>query len=68
MASGSRRSLAISGNGTYALCREANAAFWRATVLPLAAKVAGALEAWLAPAFGDDTRAGGGRGGLRLWF
>jgi phage portal protein BeeE len=51
--------LGIPGDNTYANYKEANAAFWRGTVLPLAAKLAGALSEWLAPAFGDD---------LRLWF
>ncbi len=51
--------LGIPGDNTYANYKEANAAFWRGTVLPLAAKIAGAIGAWLAPAFGD---------GLRLWF
>lgn len=40
--------LCIPGDNTYANYREANAAFWRGTVLPLAAKIAGALGAWLA--------------------
>jgi HK97 family phage portal protein len=51
--------LGIPGDNTYANYKEANAAFWRGTVLPLTAKIAGAIGAWLAPAFGD---------GLRLWF
>jgi HK97 family phage portal protein len=51
--------LGIPGDNTYANYKEANAAFWRGTVLPLAAKIAGALSEWLVPAFGND---------LRLWF
>ncbi len=51
--------LGIPGDNTYANYKEANAAFWRGTVLPLTAKIAGAIGAWLAPAFGD---------GVRLWF
>ncbi len=51
--------LGIPGDNTYANYKEANAAFWRGTVLPLTAKIAGAIGAWLAPAFGDQ---------LRLWF
>jgi phage portal protein BeeE len=51
--------LGIPGDNTYANYKEANAAFWRGTVLPLTAKIAGAIGAWLGPAFGD---------GLRLWF
>jgi phage portal protein BeeE len=34
----------------------ANRAFWRQTVLPLAAKAGKALSAWLAPAFSADIR------------
>jgi len=51
--------LGIPGDNTYANYKEANAAFWRGTVLPLAAKLAGALSEWLTPAYGE---------GLRLWF
>jgi HK97 family phage portal protein len=51
--------LGIPGDNTYANFKEANAAFWRSTVLPLTAKIAGALTGWLAPAFGE---------GLRIWF
>ena len=39
--------LGIPGDNTYATYREANLAFWRQTVLPLAAKLAGGLSAWL---------------------
>jgi HK97 family phage portal protein len=65
--------LGIPGDNTYANFKEANAAFWRGTVLPLTGKIAGALGAWLAPAFGDSTGAedGGLRSAqstLRLWF
>lgn len=56
--------LGIPGDNTYANYRQANLAFWRQTVLPLCGRLAEALTAWLAPAFG-----GGGPGeGLRLWF
>jgi HK97 family phage portal protein len=48
--------LGIPGDNTYANYREANRAFWRQTVLPLAAKAGKALSAWLAPAFGADVR------------
>jgi HK97 family phage portal protein len=51
--------LGIPGDNTYANYAEANRAFWRGTVLPLTAKIAGAIGQWLAPAFGGD---------LRLWF
>jgi HK97 family phage portal protein len=49
--------LGIPGDNTYSNYREANLAFWRQTVLPLASRVAEALGNWLSPAFG---------GGLRL--
>ncbi len=40
--------LGIPGDATYANYREANAAFWRLTVLPLACKAARAISGWLA--------------------
>lgn len=46
--------LGIPGDNTYSNYREANAAFWKATVLPLAERVAAALSAWLAPRFGSE--------------
>jgi HK97 family phage portal protein len=55
--------LGIPGDNTYANFQEANRAFWRATVLPLVGRIAGALEGWLAPGFS----AGDGRA-LRLWY
>lgn len=39
--------LGIPGDNTYANYQEANRAFWRQTVLPLAARTAEALSAWL---------------------
>ena len=45
--------LAIPGDNTYANYQEPNRAFWRQSVLPLAARIACALTNWLAPAFGD---------------
>jgi HK97 family phage portal protein len=45
--------LAIPGDNTYANYQEAHRAFWRQSVLPLAARIACALTNWLAPAFGD---------------
>ena len=45
--------LAIPGDNTYANYQEANRAFWRQSVLPLAARIACALTNWLAPAFGN---------------
>lgn len=45
--------LSIPGDNTYANYQEANRAFWRQSVLPLAARIACALTNWLAPAFGE---------------
>lgn len=39
--------LGIPGDNTYSNYREANLAFWRQTALPLAAKAARAIEAWI---------------------
>ncbi|MGQ0740918.1 MAG: phage portal protein [Alphaproteobacteria bacterium] len=50
--------LGIPGDNTYANYREANFAFWRATVLPLVARTAAALTRWLAPRFGGSLRLG----------
>ncbi len=47
--------LAIPGDNTYSNYREANAAFWKMTVLPLVSKTAGALSAWLGPRFAGET-------------
>jgi HK97 family phage portal protein len=46
--------LGVPGDNTYANYKEANLAFWRQTVLPLARKTARALEGWLRPWFGYD--------------
>ena len=43
--------LGIPGDATYANYREANAAFWRQTITPLARKTAAALTAWLGERF-----------------
>ena len=51
--------LGIPGDNTYANYQEANRAFYRMTILPLVARTAKELSAWLAPVFGD---------GLRLWY
>ena len=51
--------LGIPGDNTYANYQEANRAFYRLIVLPLAARIACELSAWLAPAFGE---------GFRLWY
>jgi HK97 family phage portal protein len=45
--------LGIPGDATYTNYREANAAFWRGTVVPLVRKTAGAMTAWLAVRFPD---------------
>jgi HK97 family phage portal protein len=43
--------LGVPGDATYANYREANGAFWRHTVVPLAERAARALSVWLAPKF-----------------
>ena len=43
--------LGIPGDATYANYREANAAFWRQTVIPLVRKAAASLTVWLAQPF-----------------
>lgn len=48
--------LGIPGDNTYANFREANLAFWRQTVLPLASRFASAIGAWLGPAWGEGLR------------
>jgi HK97 family phage portal protein len=48
--------LGIPGDNTYSNYQEANRVFFRGTVLPLAARIAGALAQWLAPAFGGGIR------------
>ena len=45
--------LGIPGDATYANYREANAAFWRGTVIPLVRKAAGAMTGWLGERFPD---------------
>ena len=44
--------LGIPGDNTYANYQEAQRAFWRQTVLPLVARTAKAISAWLSPAWG----------------
>jgi HK97 family phage portal protein len=46
--------LGIPGDNTYSNYREANLAFWRQTVLPLAGRIAAALAGWLSPAWGGS--------------
>ena len=48
--------LGIPGDNTYSNYQEANRAFYRLTVLPLAARVADEFSAWLVPAFGNGLR------------
>jgi HK97 family phage portal protein len=48
--------LGIPGDNTYSNYQEANRAFFRGTVLPLAQRIASALAQWLAPAFGEGLR------------
>jgi HK97 family phage portal protein len=45
--------LGIPGDNTYSNYQEANRAFWRQTVLPLASRTGCAIAQWLAPLFGD---------------
>jgi HK97 family phage portal protein len=45
--------LGIPGDNTYANYQEANRAFWRHTVLPLANRIGAALAQWLGPGFGE---------------
>lgn len=46
--------LGLPGDATYANYREANRALWRLTLLPLAAKLLGAIREGLSPWFPDD--------------
>jgi HK97 family phage portal protein len=48
--------LAIPGDNTYSNYQEANRVFWRGSVLPLAARITGALTQWLSPAYGGSLR------------
>ncbi|NWH09215.1 MAG: phage portal protein [Alphaproteobacteria bacterium] len=50
--------LGIPGDATYANYREANLAFWRHTVLPVAAKTAEAIGNFLGPLYGPGVRLG----------
>jgi HK97 family phage portal protein len=50
--------LGIPGDNTFANYQEANRTFWRQTVLPLVAKTARAIGAWLAPAWDPGLRLG----------
>ncbi len=48
--------LGIPGDNTYSNYQEANRAFYRQTVLPLASRLASEFTGWLAPLFGADLR------------
>ncbi|WP_189434960.1 phage portal protein [Pseudovibrio japonicus] len=48
--------LGIPGDNTYANYQEANRAFWRLTVVPLAARVLSELSSWLSAAYGEQLR------------
>jgi HK97 family phage portal protein len=48
--------LGLPGDNTYANYAEANRAFYRSCVLPLAERTAEAVSHWLAPAFGGGVR------------
>ncbi|MCO5156908.1 MAG: phage portal protein [Aquamicrobium sp.] len=48
--------LGIPGDNTYSNYQEANRAFYRMTVLPLAARAASEIAAWLGPRFGAELR------------
>ena len=48
--------LGIPGDATYANYQEANRALWRQTIVPLAERIAGAVGAWLQPAFPAEYR------------
>lgn len=45
--------LGIPGDNTYANYAEARLAFWEDTILPLISRIAGDLNGWLAPLYGD---------------
>ncbi|MBA5776358.1 phage portal protein [Stappia sp. F7233] len=48
--------LGIPGDNTFANYQEANRAFWRQSVLPLATRALDAVGRWLSPAFGEGLR------------
>jgi HK97 family phage portal protein len=48
--------LGIPGDNTYANYQEANRAFVRGSVLPLASRIGNALSQWLGGAFGGNVR------------
>jgi HK97 family phage portal protein len=50
--------LGIPGDNTYSNYREANLAFWRATVIPLVTRAADALTGWLARRYSDTLKVG----------
>ncbi|MFC0283040.1 phage portal protein [Camelimonas abortus] len=48
--------LGLPGDNTYGNYAEANRAFWRQTVLPLARRIAAGIACWLGPAWGQTLR------------
>lgn len=48
--------LGLPGDSTYSNYAEANRAFWRQTVLPLARRTADSLMHWLGPVWGENLR------------
>jgi HK97 family phage portal protein len=48
--------LGIPGDNTFANYAEANRAFFRQTVLPLASRTGAAIAQWLSPQFGESIR------------
>lgn len=48
--------LGLPGDNTYSNYQEANRAFWRQTVVPLARRILDALSHWLAPFWADGLR------------
>jgi HK97 family phage portal protein len=48
--------LGLPGDNTYANYAEANRAFWRLTVLPLAARTASAFSGFLSEIYGEEIR------------
>lgn len=48
--------LGLPGDATYANYQEANRAFFRLTVLPIANRLAETFSQWLGPLFGDDLK------------
>ena len=54
--------LGLPGDNTHANYAEANRAFYRQTVIPLAKRTGEAIAQWLSPAYGGDPGSGPGQG------